>query len=83
MDQGFKRVTRFASKLPPSEILSKIEAAATPLGFDVEKHKYKVRSSSIRCSLYVQIESNYYYMIPVILSKPSNIMFQLNYVNHV
>ncbi|KAM0937261.1 putative protein kinase CAMK-CAMKL-CHK1 family [Dioscorea sansibarensis] len=34
--QAFKRVTRFASKLPPSEILSKIEAAATPLGFDLK-----------------------------------------------
>lgn len=38
-----KRETRFASKLPPNEILSKIEQAAGPLGFNVEKHNYKLK----------------------------------------
>ncbi|OAY81412.1 CBL-interacting protein kinase 23 [Ananas comosus] len=38
-----KRETRFASKLPPKEILSKIEAAAAPLGFNVQKHDYKLK----------------------------------------
>lgn len=38
-----KRETRFASKLPPNEILLKIEQAATPLGFNVEKRNYKLK----------------------------------------
>lgn len=38
-----KKETRFTSKLPPSEILSKIEQAAAPLGFNVEKHNYKLK----------------------------------------
>ncbi|KAJ6825778.1 uncharacterized protein M6B38_293940 [Iris pallida] len=38
-----KRETRFASKLPPSEILSKIEQAATPLGFNAEKRNCKLK----------------------------------------
>lgn len=38
-----KRETRFASKLPANEILSKIEQAAVPLGFNVEKQNYKLK----------------------------------------
>ncbi|ONK67289.1 uncharacterized protein A4U43_C06F18610 [Asparagus officinalis] len=38
-----KRETRFTSKLPADEILSKIEQAATPLGFNVEKRNYKLK----------------------------------------
>lgn len=38
-----KRETRFASRLPADEILSKIEQAATPLGFNVEKQNYKLK----------------------------------------
>lgn len=38
-----KRETRFPSKLPPNEILLKIEQAATPLGFNVEKRNYKLK----------------------------------------
>ncbi|KAG1348184.1 Non-specific serine/threonine protein kinase [Cocos nucifera] len=38
-----KRESRFASKLPANEILSKIEQAATPLGFNVEKQNYKLK----------------------------------------
>lgn len=41
--QGFKRETRFTSKSPANEIISKIEEAAKPLGFDVHKKNYKVR----------------------------------------
>lgn len=37
-----KRETRFTSKHPASEIISKIEEAALPLGFDVKKNNYKV-----------------------------------------
>ncbi|ERM99197.1 hypothetical protein AMTRI_Chr02g212040 [Amborella trichopoda] len=38
-----KRETRFASKKPAKEILSKIEEAAGPLGFDVQKRNYKMK----------------------------------------
>lgn len=38
-----KRETRFTSKRPASEILSKIEAAAMPLGFDVKKNNCKMK----------------------------------------
>ncbi|KAK9085925.1 hypothetical protein Sjap_026336 [Stephania japonica] len=37
-----KRQTRFTSKAPAKEIISKIEAAALPLGFSVKKNNYKV-----------------------------------------
>lgn len=43
-EQGLvKRETRFTSKRPASEIISKIEEAAVPLGFDVKKNNYKVQ----------------------------------------
>ncbi|KAJ7968990.1 Non-specific serine/threonine protein kinase [Quillaja saponaria] len=38
-----KRETRFASKCSANEIISKIEEAATPLGFDVKKNKFKLK----------------------------------------
>ncbi|CAI9760079.1 unnamed protein product [Fraxinus pennsylvanica] len=38
-----KRETRFTSKCPASEIISKIEQAAVPLGFDVKKNNYKLK----------------------------------------
>ncbi|MFS8015994.1 putative protein kinase CAMK-CAMKL-CHK1 family [Helianthus anomalus] len=38
-----KRETRFTSKRPANEIISKIEEAATPLGFDVKKNNYKLK----------------------------------------
>ncbi|CAL9088521.1 unnamed protein product [Musa textilis] len=38
-----KRETRFTSKVPADEILSRIEAAAKPLGFDVKKQNYKLK----------------------------------------
>ncbi|XP_042520197.1 CBL-interacting serine/threonine-protein kinase 23-like [Macadamia integrifolia] len=38
-----KRQTRFTSKCPPNEIISKIEEAATPLGFGVKKKNYKMK----------------------------------------
>ncbi|KAD3068876.1 hypothetical protein R6Q59_017130 [Mikania micrantha] len=37
------RETRFTSKRPANEIISKIEEAATPLGFDVKKNNYKLK----------------------------------------
>ncbi|XP_059665847.1 CBL-interacting serine/threonine-protein kinase 23-like isoform X2 [Cornus florida] len=38
-----KRETRFTSKRPAKEIITKIEEAATPLGFDVKKNNYKLK----------------------------------------
>ncbi len=38
-----KRETRFTSKSPANEIISKIEEAAQPLGFDVKKNNYKLK----------------------------------------
>ncbi|RWR88778.1 CBL-interacting serine/threonine-protein kinase 23-like protein isoform X1 [Cinnamomum micranthum f. kanehirae] len=38
-----KRETRFTSKYPANEIISKIEEAAVPLGFDVKKNNYKMK----------------------------------------
>lgn len=38
-----RRETRFTSKHPAPEIVSKIEATAKPLGFNVEKKNYKMR----------------------------------------
>ncbi|MED6223270.1 CBL-interacting serine/threonine-protein kinase 9 [Stylosanthes scabra] len=38
-----KRETHFASQHPPNEIMSKIEEAAKPLGFNVRKRDYKMK----------------------------------------
>uniref|UniRef100_A0A0D6QW54 non-specific serine/threonine protein kinase n=1 Tax=Araucaria cunninghamii TaxID=56994 RepID=A0A0D6QW54_ARACU len=38
-----KRETRFASKCPANEIVSKLEEAAKPLGFNVQKRNYKMK----------------------------------------
>ncbi|RLN34794.1 CBL-interacting protein kinase 31-like [Panicum miliaceum] len=41
-DKKYKRETRFASECPPKEIINRIEEAAKPLGFDVQKKNYKM-----------------------------------------
>ncbi|KAL4368479.1 hypothetical protein GQ457_05G001100 [Hibiscus cannabinus] len=38
-----KRETSFTSQRPPNEIISKIEEAAKPLGFNVDKRNYKMK----------------------------------------
>lgn len=38
-----KRETRFTSKRPANEIISKIEETAMPLGFDVKKNNFKMK----------------------------------------
>ncbi|XP_038720588.1 CBL-interacting serine/threonine-protein kinase 23-like [Tripterygium wilfordii] len=38
-----KRETRFTSRCPANEIISKIEEAAVPLGFDVKKNNFKLK----------------------------------------
>ncbi|XP_075519056.1 CBL-interacting serine/threonine-protein kinase 9-like isoform X1 [Primulina tabacum] len=44
MQQGLvKRETRFTSTCPANEIMSKIEEAAKPLGFNVHKRNYKMK----------------------------------------
>ncbi|KAG4962068.1 hypothetical protein JHK86_038936 [Glycine max] len=45
---GFKRETRFTSKSPADEIINKIEEAAKPLGFDVQKKNYKMRLANVK-----------------------------------
>lgn len=47
-EQGFKRETRFTSKCPANEIINKIEEAAKPLGFDVQKKNYKMRLENMK-----------------------------------
>ncbi|CAN6206521.1 unnamed protein product [Urochloa humidicola] len=41
-DKKYKRETRFASQCPPKEIINRIEEAAKPLGFDIQKKNYKM-----------------------------------------
>ncbi|XP_061352323.1 CBL-interacting protein kinase 32-like isoform X3 [Gastrolobium bilobum] len=48
IEQGFKRETRFTSKSPADEIINKIEEAAKPLGFDVQKKNYKMRLANVK-----------------------------------
>ncbi|XP_035546386.1 CBL-interacting serine/threonine-protein kinase 3-like [Juglans regia] len=48
VEQEFKRETRFTSKCPANEIISKIEEAAKPLGFDVHKKNYKMRLENMK-----------------------------------
>jgi 5'-AMP-activated protein kinase catalytic alpha subunit len=38
-----KQESRFTSKLPAPEIISKMEETAKPLGFNVQKQNYKVK----------------------------------------
>ncbi|XP_073301153.1 CBL-interacting serine/threonine-protein kinase 3-like [Primulina huaijiensis] len=47
-NQDFKRETRFTSRRPANEIISKIEEAAKPLGFDVHKKNYKLRLENMK-----------------------------------
>ncbi|KAJ0961532.1 hypothetical protein J5N97_001705 [Dioscorea zingiberensis] len=48
VEQEFKRETRFTSKCPAKEIISKIEAAAKPLGFDIQKKNYKMKLENVK-----------------------------------
>ncbi|VFQ94060.1 unnamed protein product [Cuscuta campestris] len=47
-EKGFKKETRFTSKCTASEIITKIEEAVKPLGFDVSKRNYKMRLENIK-----------------------------------
>ncbi|KAK7333757.1 hypothetical protein VNO80_30534 [Phaseolus coccineus] len=46
--QGFKREIRFTSKCPANEIINKIEEAAKPLGFDVQKKNFKMKLKNVK-----------------------------------
>ncbi|PKU63013.1 CBL-interacting protein kinase 32 isoform X1 [Dendrobium catenatum] len=48
IEQELKRETRFTSKCPAKELISKIEEAAKPLGFDIHKNNYKLRLENIK-----------------------------------
>ncbi|KAL6009803.1 CBL-interacting serine/threonine-protein kinase 3 [Asimina triloba] len=48
VEKEFKRETRFTSKCAADEIVSKIEEAAKPLGFDVRKKNYKMRLENVK-----------------------------------
>nr|KYP56820.1 CBL-interacting serine/threonine-protein kinase 3 [Cajanus cajan] len=48
IDQGFKREIRFTSKCPAKEIINKIEEAAKPLGFDVQKKNFKMKLENLK-----------------------------------
>ncbi|KAG2674134.1 hypothetical protein I3760_13G120900 [Carya illinoinensis] len=48
IEQAFKRETRFTSKCPANEIINKIEEAAKPLGFDVQKKNYKMKLENVK-----------------------------------
>ncbi|KAK4792460.1 hypothetical protein SAY86_022895 [Trapa natans] len=47
-EHGFKRETRFTSKCPANEIVSKIEKAAKPLGFDIHKKNFKMLLEKVK-----------------------------------
>ncbi|CAM0907553.1 unnamed protein product [Alopecurus aequalis] len=47
-DKKYKREKRFTSQCPPKEIISRIEAAAKPLGFDIQKNNYKMRMENLQ-----------------------------------
>ncbi|KAL3620308.1 CBL-interacting serine/threonine-protein kinase 3 [Castilleja foliolosa] len=47
-EQGYKRETRFTSKCSANEIINKIEQAAKPLGFGVQKKNYKMRLENLK-----------------------------------
>ncbi|KAL6518720.1 CBL-interacting serine/threonine-protein kinase 3 [Orobanche hederae] len=48
VEQGYKKEARFTSKYPANEIINKIEQAAKPLGFGVQKKNYKMRLENIK-----------------------------------
>ncbi|KAM0855839.1 hypothetical protein ACQ4PT_049516 [Festuca glaucescens] len=47
-DKKYKREKRFTSQCPPGEIITRIEAAAKPLGFDIQKKNYKMRMENLK-----------------------------------
>lgn len=47
-DKKYRREKRFTSQCPPEEIITRIEAAAKPLGFDIQKKNYKMRMENLK-----------------------------------
>ncbi|KAG0489445.1 hypothetical protein HPP92_006308 [Vanilla planifolia] len=48
VEQDFKRETRFTSKCSATEIIRKIEEAAKPLGYDIQKKNYKMMLENMK-----------------------------------
>nr|CAD1829022.1 unnamed protein product [Ananas comosus var. bracteatus] len=48
IEKEFKRETRFTSKCSAKEIVTKIEEAAKPLGFDIQKKNYKMKLENMK-----------------------------------
>ncbi|KAF3322630.1 CBL-interacting protein kinase 32 isoform X3 [Carex littledalei] len=48
IEKKYKKETRFTSKCPAKEIVKKIEEAAKPLGFDIQKKNYKMMLENLK-----------------------------------
>ncbi|KAF9588705.1 hypothetical protein IFM89_014581, partial [Coptis chinensis] len=58
------RETRFTSQRPANEIMSKIEEAAKPLGFNVHKNNYKMKLKGDKTGRKGHLNATRYKMIP-------------------
>ncbi|KAK4709841.1 hypothetical protein R3W88_004354 [Solanum pinnatisectum] len=61
-----KRETRFTSRCPANEIVSKIEEAAVPLGFNVRKNNYKIKLQGEKsgCKGHLNVATEIYEVAP-------------------
>ncbi|KAJ6741919.1 NON-SPECIFIC SERINE/THREONINE PROTEIN KINASE [Salix viminalis] len=82
-----KRETRFTSKHSASEIISKIESAAAPLGFDVKKNNFKLKLQGEkdgrkgRLSVSTEVMAPSLYMVEVRKSGGDTLEFHKFYKN--
>ncbi|KAL1552999.1 CBL-interacting serine/threonine-protein kinase 3 [Salvia divinorum] len=65
-EQGYKKETRFTSKSSANDIIKKIEQAAKPLGFDVQKKNYKMRleNSKVGRKGYLNVATEVFQVAP-------------------
>ncbi|KAG6412553.1 hypothetical protein SASPL_125233 [Salvia splendens] len=65
-EQGYKKETRFTSKSSAKDIIQKIEQAAKPLGFDVQKKNYKMRleNSKVGRKGYLNVATEVFQVAP-------------------
>ncbi|XP_047973489.1 CBL-interacting serine/threonine-protein kinase 3-like [Salvia hispanica] len=65
-EQGYKKETRFTSKSSANDIIQKIEQAAKPLGFDVQKKNYKMRleNSKVGRKGYLNVATEVFQVAP-------------------
>ncbi|KAH7443924.1 hypothetical protein KP509_02G056100 [Ceratopteris richardii] len=57
-EKEMKLESRFASKCSASEIISKMEDAATPLGFNIQKRGYKVGESLLNTCVFLYFKDS-------------------------